>query len=150
MSLAFHPSFAVFAMGLPPIMLIAEGLHLRTGDPIWLTLARRWSNASAILLAVGAVSRTIISFELGLLRPRFSQIAGAIIGLPFSLEAFAFFGGYIGHAACRARVYVNDRRAAHPASDVLRAHDRITCRIQPARLISDRRPHSLPARAVSR
>jgi cytochrome d ubiquinol oxidase subunit I len=90
-SLAFHLAFAVFGVGLPVMMLIAEGLHLRTGDPVWLALARRWSKAFAILFAVGAVSGTIISFELGLLWPRFTQVAGGIIGLPFSLEGFAFF-----------------------------------------------------------
>jgi cytochrome d ubiquinol oxidase subunit I len=90
-SLAFHLSFAVFGVGLPVMMSIAEGLHLRTGDPVWLALARRWAKAFAILFAVGAVSGTIISFELGLLWPRFTQVAGGIIGLPFSLEGFAFF-----------------------------------------------------------
>src|SRR6201992_2683825 len=90
-SLAFHLSFAVFGVGLPLMMLIAEGMHLRTGDPVWLALARRWSKAFAILVAVGAVSGTIISFELGLLFPRFMAFAGGIIGLPFSLEGFAFF-----------------------------------------------------------
>ena len=73
------------------MMLIAEGLHLRTGDRVWLALARRWSKAFAMLFAVGAVSGTIISFELGLLGPGFTRIAGGIIGLPFSLEGFAFF-----------------------------------------------------------
>src|SRR6476469_2422534 len=90
-SLAFHLSFAVFGVGLPVMMLIAEGLHLRTGDQVWLALARRWSRAFAGLFAVGAVSGTIISFELGLLWPGFTRIAGGIIGLPFSLEGFAFF-----------------------------------------------------------
>src|SRR6201996_5364166 len=90
-SLAFHLSFAVFGVGLPVMMLIAEGMHLRGGDPTWRALARRWSKAFAILFAVGAVSGTIISFELGLLWPGFSRIAGRIIGLPFSLEGFAFF-----------------------------------------------------------
>jgi cytochrome d ubiquinol oxidase subunit I len=90
-SLAFHLSFAVFGVGLPVMMLIAEGLHLRGGDPAWRALARRWSKAFAVLFAVGAVSGTIISFELGLLWPGFSRVAGRIIGLPFSLEGFAFF-----------------------------------------------------------
>jgi cytochrome d ubiquinol oxidase subunit I len=90
-SLAFHLSFAVFGVGLPLMMLIAEGLHLRTGERVWLALARRWSKAFAILFAVGAVSGTIISFELGLLWPGFTRVAGGIIGLPFSLEGFAFF-----------------------------------------------------------
>jgi cytochrome d ubiquinol oxidase subunit I len=90
-SLAFHLSFAVFGVGLPVMMLIAEGLYLRGGNRVWLALARRWSKAFAILFAVGAVSGTIISFELGLLWPGFTRIAGGIIGLPFSLEGFAFF-----------------------------------------------------------
>src|SRR4051794_2688503 len=90
-SLAFHLTFAVLGVGLPLMILIAEGMHLRTGDPVWRALARRWSKAFAILFAVGAVSGTIISFELGLLFPRFTAFAGGIIGLPFSLEAFAFF-----------------------------------------------------------
>jgi cytochrome d ubiquinol oxidase subunit I len=89
-SLAFHLSFAVFGVGLPVMMSLAEGLHLRTGVGLWLALARRWSKAFAILFAVGAASGTIISFELGLLWPGFSRIAGGIIGLPFSLEGFAF------------------------------------------------------------
>jgi cytochrome d ubiquinol oxidase subunit I len=90
-SLAFHLAFAVLGVGLPVMMLSAEAMHLRTGDPVWRALARRWSKAFAILFAVGAVSGTIISFELGLLWPRFTDVAGRIIGLPFSLEGFAFF-----------------------------------------------------------
>src|SRR5256885_13262413 len=90
-SLAFHLTFAVLGVALPLMMLIAEGLHLRTGDPVWLALARRWSKAFAIVFAVGAASGTIISFELGLLFPRFMAYAGGIIGLPFSLEGAAFF-----------------------------------------------------------
>lgn len=90
-SLSFHLFFAVLGVGLPLMMLVAEGMHLRTGDPVWRALARRWSKVFAVLFAVGAVSGTIISFELGLLFPRFLAYAGGIIGLPFSLEGAAFF-----------------------------------------------------------
>ena len=90
-SLSFHLFFAVLGVGLPLMMLAAEGMHLRTGDPVWQALARRWSKVFAILFAVGAASGTIISFELGLLWPRFMAFAGGIIGLPFSLEGAAFF-----------------------------------------------------------
>src|SRR5205085_8984367 len=62
-----------------------------TGDPIFLELAHRWAKGTAILFAVGAVSGTVLSFELGLLWPGFMAHAGAIIGMPFSLEGFAFF-----------------------------------------------------------
>jgi cytochrome bd ubiquinol oxidase subunit I len=90
-SLSFHLFFAVLGVGLPLMMLVAEGMHLRTGDPVWRALARRWSKVFAVLFAVGAASGTIISFELGLLWPRFMAYAGGIIGLPFSLEGAAFF-----------------------------------------------------------
>jgi cytochrome d ubiquinol oxidase subunit I len=90
-SLAFHIVFASIGVGLPVLMVLAEGLALRNSDPVWLALARRWSKAFGILFAVGAVSGTVISFELGLLWPTFMRYAGGIIGLPFSLEGFAFF-----------------------------------------------------------
>jgi cytochrome d ubiquinol oxidase subunit I len=90
-SLSFHLFFAVLGVGLPLMMLVAEGMHLRTGDPVWRALALRWSKVFGVLFAVGAVSGTIISFELGLLWPRFMAYAGGIIGLPFSLEGAAFF-----------------------------------------------------------
>ena len=91
MSLGFHIVFAVLGVGLPMLMSIAEGLALCRRDESWRTLARRWSEAFGILFAVGAVSGTVLSFELGLLWPRFMAFSGGIIGLPFSAEAFAFF-----------------------------------------------------------
>ena len=90
-SLAFHIVFAALGMGLPLLMVIAEGIALRTGNPVYMALARRWAKAFAILFAVGAVSGTILSFLLGLLWPRFMEYAGGIFGMPFSLEGFAFF-----------------------------------------------------------
>jgi cytochrome d ubiquinol oxidase subunit I len=91
MSLAFHIIFAVMGIGMPLLMVLAEHRWLRTRDPVWLDLAKRWSKGTAILFAVGAVSGTVLSFELGLLWPGFMEYAGAIIGMPFSLEGFAFF-----------------------------------------------------------
>lgn len=90
-SLAFHIIFAVIGISMPILMAIAEGMHLRNGNPVYLDLARRWAKGTAILFAVGAVSGTVLSFELGLLWPAFMEHAGAIIGMPFSLEGFAFF-----------------------------------------------------------
>jgi cytochrome d ubiquinol oxidase subunit I len=90
-SLAFHIIFAALGVGLPLLMCVAEGLALWKNDATWMLLARRWAKASAILFAIGAVSGTILSFELGLLWPTFMQFSGAVIGLPFALEGFAFF-----------------------------------------------------------
>ena len=91
MSLAFHIIFAVVGIGMPALMVIAEWRWLRSGNPLQLELAKRWSKGTAILFAVGAVSGTVLSFELGLLWPSFMEHAGAVIGMPFSLEGFAFF-----------------------------------------------------------
>src|SRR5262245_9024576 len=91
MSLAFHIIFAVAGITMPLMMGIAEWRWLRTRDKTYLTLAKRWAKGTAILFAVGAVSGTVLSFELGLLWPEFMRWAGAIIGMPFSLEGFAFF-----------------------------------------------------------
>ncbi len=91
MSLAFHIVFAALGIGMPLLMAIAEGMYLRTKQPIYLNLCKRWAKGTAILFAVGAVSGTVLSFELGLLWPKFMEHAGAIIGMPFSLEGFAFF-----------------------------------------------------------
>ena len=91
LSLAFHIIFAVIGMAMPVMMVAAETAWLRTGRPEYLDLAKRWARGTAILFAVGAVSGTVLSFELGLLWPRFMEFAGPIIGMPFSLEGFAFF-----------------------------------------------------------
>src|ERR1700733_2834748 len=91
MSLIFHIIFAAIGMALPLMMLVAEAFWLRTHDAAYLSLAKSWAKGTAILFAIGAVSGTVLSFELGLLWPRFMGLAGAAIGMPFSLEGFAFF-----------------------------------------------------------
>ncbi|MCA9562339.1 MAG: cytochrome ubiquinol oxidase subunit I [Myxococcales bacterium] len=91
MSLAFHILFACVGIAMPLLMVIAERRWIRSGDGVYLTLAKRWAKGTAIMFAVGAVSGTALSFELGLLWPEFMRYAGPIIGMPFSLEGFAFF-----------------------------------------------------------
>ena len=90
-SLAFHIVFAAIGVGLPALMLLSHGLWLRTGQPVYLRITRAWSKGLAVFFAVGAVSGTVISFELGLLFPKFMEMAGPLVGMPFSLEGFAFF-----------------------------------------------------------
>lgn len=90
-SLGFHIVFASVGVAMPVLMVIAEVLWRRTGEALYLDLTRRWSKGTAVLFAVGAVSGTVLSFELGLLFPTFMRHAGAVIGMPFSLEGFAFF-----------------------------------------------------------
>jgi cytochrome d ubiquinol oxidase subunit I len=90
-SLGFHIVFAVLGVGMPLLMSIAEAIGIRRHDPAWTALARRWTKAFSLIFAVGAVSGTALSFELGLLWPGFIGFSGSMIGLPFSAEAFAFF-----------------------------------------------------------
>ncbi len=90
-SLAFHIIFSVLGVGLPLLLCIAEGLALKNKDATWMALTRRWTKAAAILFVIGAVSGTIISFELGLLWPTYIKYSGQVVGLPFMLEGFAFF-----------------------------------------------------------
>ncbi len=90
-SLAFHIIFAVAGIALPLMMVIAEAMWLKTGDETYKTITKRWARGTAVLFAVGAVSGTVLSFELGLLWPAFMKWSGSIIGLPFALEGYAFF-----------------------------------------------------------
>ena len=90
-SLGFHIIFAEIGIAMPVLMVLAEWRWRRTGDIGYLELARRWAKGTAIFFAIGAVSGTVLSFELGLLWPGFMQYAGPLIGMPFSLEGFAFF-----------------------------------------------------------
>ena len=78
-------------VGFPLIVLLAEWRFLRTGDAVYSALARAWTKALGVLFAVGAVSGTILSFELGILWPRFMGRFGEVIGLPFAMEGIAFF-----------------------------------------------------------
>ena len=90
LSLGWHIIFACLGVGFPVLILIAEWRGIR-GDADAARLARIWAKVAGVLFAVGAVSGTILSFEMGLLWPRLMGEFGAVFGLPFALEGFAFF-----------------------------------------------------------
>jgi cytochrome bd ubiquinol oxidase subunit I len=90
-SLGFHIVFAALGIGMPVMMLIAEYRANKAGDPEWRMLARRWARSVGVLVAIGAVSGTVLSFALGLFWPGLMGRWGSVVGLPFALEAFAFF-----------------------------------------------------------
>ena len=117
-SLGFHILFAVAGMAMPALMVLAERRHHKTGDSVYRELAERWAKGTAILFAVGAISGTVLSFELGLLWPTFMQHAGPLIGMPFSLEGIAFF---LEAIALGIYLYGWDRvpRGVHLASGVV-------------------------------
>lgn len=90
-SLVFHMVFAAIGIGLPLLLVIVEGRFLKTGQAHYRRLARTWAKATGVLFAVGAVSGTALSFELGLLWPKYMEMTGAVVGHIFGLEGFAFF-----------------------------------------------------------
>jgi cytochrome bd ubiquinol oxidase subunit I len=90
-SFAVHIPLVCFGVAFPAMVLYAEWRYLRTGDPLFRTLARRWSKVMLALFAVGVVTGTILSFELGLLWPGFMAAFGDAFGLGFVLEGFSFF-----------------------------------------------------------
>ncbi|NUO64988.1 MAG: cytochrome ubiquinol oxidase subunit I [Gemmatimonadaceae bacterium] len=127
-SLGFHIVFAEIGIAMPLMMVLAEWRWHRTDDAVWLELAKRWAKGTAVLFAVGAVSGTVLSFELGLLWPGFMQLAGPIVGMPFSLEGFAFFteaiflGVYLygwGHIGRRAHLAAGMIVAASGAASAI-------------------------------
>lgn len=91
LSLGFHIIFACIGMVMPFFMATSHYLYLRTNDEQYRNLTKAWSKGVAIFFVTGAVSGTILSFELGLLWPQFMKHAGPIFGMPFSLEGTAFF-----------------------------------------------------------
>ncbi|MBA3359303.1 MAG: cytochrome ubiquinol oxidase subunit I, partial [Thermoleophilaceae bacterium] len=91
MSLAVHIPIVCFGIAFPALVMLVEWLHLRTGNPVYRTLAKRWSKVMLALFAVGVVTGTILSFELGTLWPNFMATFGEVFGLGFALEGFSFF-----------------------------------------------------------
>jgi cytochrome d ubiquinol oxidase subunit I len=90
-TLGFHIILACLGIALPSVVLLAEFIGLRRRDETALRLARRWSQAMAVLVAVGAVTGTVLSFEMGLLWPGLMRRYGAVLGFPFGVEGLFFF-----------------------------------------------------------
>src|SRR5690242_3666631 len=90
-TLGFHIILVPFGVAFTFLMLIANYRGIKHGDETALLLARRWSQVAAVLFAVGAVSGTVLSFELGLLWPGLMGTYGAAFGIPFAIEGLFFF-----------------------------------------------------------
>jgi cytochrome d ubiquinol oxidase subunit I len=91
LSLGFHIIYSCIGMVMPVFMAISHFKWIKTQDPVYKNITVAWSKGVAIFFATGAVSGTMLSFELGLLWPGFMKHAGPIFGMPFSLEGVAFF-----------------------------------------------------------
>src|SRR5919206_2940264 len=91
LSFAVHIPLVCFGVALPAMVLFVEWLGRRRGDALLIALAKRWSKVMMALFAVGVVTGTILSFEMGLLWPNFMATFGDVFGLAFGLEGFSFF-----------------------------------------------------------
>jgi cytochrome d ubiquinol oxidase subunit I len=91
LSFTVHIPLVCFGIAFPAMVLFCEWLYLRSGDELYRTLARRWTRIMAALFAVGVISGTILSFEMGLLWPQFTATFGSVFGLGFAIEGFSFF-----------------------------------------------------------
>src|ERR1700753_3973508 len=90
-TLGFHIILACFGIAFPTIVLLAEFIGLRRGNETAMRLARRWSQVMGVLVAVGAVTGTVLSFEMGLLWPGLMRQYGSVLGVPFGVEGLFFF-----------------------------------------------------------
>ncbi|HEV8459599.1 MAG TPA: cytochrome ubiquinol oxidase subunit I, partial [Gaiellaceae bacterium] len=91
LSFAVHIPLVAFGISFPAIVLFVEWLGYRRGDDLYLTLARRWSKLMLTLFAIGVITGTVLSFELGMLWPNFTGTFGSVFGLGFAIEGFSFF-----------------------------------------------------------
>src|SRR5947209_6644587 len=91
LSFAVHIPLVAFAISFPAMVLFVEWLGQRTGDRLYLTLGRRWTKVMVALFAVGVITGTVLSFEMGLLWPNFTGTFGSVFGLGFAIEGFSFF-----------------------------------------------------------
>src|ERR1700724_792167 len=91
LSFAVHIPLVCFGIAFPAMVLFMEWLGMRTGDPLYRTVARRWSRIVLALFAIGVITGTILSFEMGLLWPNFTATFGSVFGLGFAIEGFSFF-----------------------------------------------------------
>ncbi len=91
LSFSVHIPLVCFGIAFPAMILLVEWRYLRSGDELYRTLARRWTRIMVALFAVGVITGTILSFEMGLLWPNFTSTFGSVFGLGFAIEGFSFF-----------------------------------------------------------
>src|SRR4051795_5586210 len=90
-TLGFHIILVPLGVSWAALTLIANYRAIRRGDSAALALAQRWSKYMAVTFAVGAVTGTVLSFEFGLLWPKFMGAWGEAFGVPFAFEGLFFF-----------------------------------------------------------
>ena len=119
LSLGWHIVFSCFGIAFPTIVVFTEWRAHTRGNPMLLDLAHTWAKAMGVLFAAGAVSGTLLSFEMGILWPGLMAPFGEVYGFPFVLEGFAFFleAIFVGHLPLRLGPDVAARAHAERVAD---------------------------------
>ncbi|MEL6342961.1 MAG: cytochrome ubiquinol oxidase subunit I [Myxococcota bacterium] len=91
-TIMFHYLFPPLTIGLGLIMVIIEGIWLRTGDDSWNHAARFWTRVFALNFALGVSTGIVMEFEFGTNWAAYSRFVGDVFGSALAAEGiFAFF-----------------------------------------------------------
>src|ERR1700733_5130346 len=92
LTIMFHYIFPPLSIGLGAIMVIMEGLYLRTGNVIYHQMTRFWSRVFAVNFAMGVATGIVMEFQFGTNWAAFSRYVGDVFGSALAAEGiFAFF-----------------------------------------------------------
>ncbi|HTR41179.1 MAG TPA: cytochrome ubiquinol oxidase subunit I [Pseudomonadales bacterium] len=91
-TIAFHYIYPPLSIGLGIILVIMEGLWLKTKNPLYHQMARFWTKVFALTFAVGVATGIVMEFEFGTNWATYSRFVGDIFGSALAAEGiFAFF-----------------------------------------------------------
>src|SRR3989440_8098863 len=85
LSFAAHIPLVCFGIAFPALVLFVEWMGHRTGNPVYRALARRWAKIMLALFAVRVVTRTDLSFEMGLLLAKLMATLVDLFGLGLAI-----------------------------------------------------------------
>lgn len=98
-TIGFHILFPTLNIGLAVFLSIMEGLWLKTGKKVYLTICQFWTKIFALTFGMGVVSGIVLAYELGTNFGPFIHIVGGVLGALFAYEVLsAFFleAGFLG------------------------------------------------------
>ena len=91
-TIAFHYIYPPLSIGLGIILVVMEGLWLKTKNPLYYQMSRFWTKVFALTFAVGVATGIVMEFEFGTNWATYSRFVGDIFGSALAAEGiFAFF-----------------------------------------------------------
>ena len=98
-TIAFHYIYPPLSIGLGVVLVIMEGLFLRTGKPIYEQMTRFWIKIFALIFGIGVATGIVMEFEFGTNWAVYSRYVGDVFGSALAAEgifAFALESGFLG------------------------------------------------------